>query len=237
MKAAIPRACGLLRLEQLVPLCESIRKGSEYGAALSQASNAVQNLADVPRRLQSLRPAVPVLRQSEHLAPGDLLADIEKLENAGRELEQCSNLDALRDARFSTGDVGEALKRVEDQLSRAWSARVESEFRPLQRLGEVLSQIPDTNAAGVELLTWAKHALALGRVGVPTADSLRSLAEANQARENRLDSLSSLGVDSEVRQFLLEVASRRASLASVTPGVLAWLHVKNAQARFYVELK
>ncbi len=237
MNEAIPKARGLLRLEQLVPLCEAIRKGAEYGGALAQASSVVQSVADVPDRLENLGPLVLVLRKSGHLAPRDLLVDIEKIENAGRALEKCVNVEELRDARFSAGDIQEALKRVEDQISKAWSARVESVFRPLQRLGEVLSQIPDTKAAGGELQAWAINALGLGRTAVPTADSVRSLTEAHEELANRLDSLGSLGVDSEVRQFLLEVANRRASLASVTSGVLEWLRAKNAQARFQVELK
>jgi hypothetical protein len=226
----------LQRLEQLVPLCESIRKGSEYRAALAQAASEVRGAATLPERLESLEPALHLLQGTQYLPPEDLTADFERLEAAGHALEQCVNTDALKDARFSVKDIREALQRVEAQISKAWDARVHAEFGPLQRLGAVLAEIPDTKATGLELQKWAAHALGAAGGGAPTADSVKQFDKARAEQAARLDALGKLGVDAAVSSFLLEVANKRATLARMTPEVLEWLRVKNAHSRFRIEL-
>jgi hypothetical protein len=236
MSEAAGIADRLQRLEQLVPQCESIRKGAEYGAALAQATSEVRRAAPLPGRLESLEPALRVLKGTKYLPAGDLVPEFEKLETVGRNLEQCVNTDALKDARFWVKDIQEALQRVEVRLCRAWVARVQSKFGPLQRLGTVLAEIPDTKATGQDIQKWATHVLCLANCGVPTADTVRQFNEAQAEIPARLEALGHLGVDATVRSFLLEVANKRATLASVPPSVLEWLRAKNAQARFRIGL-
>jgi hypothetical protein len=226
----------LQRLEQLVPLCEAIRKGAEYGAALAQATGEVRNAAALPGRLENLEPALRALQGTQYLPAGDLIPDLEKLEVAGRNLEQCASTEALKDARFSVKDVNESLQRVEALVSKAWTARVQAEFGPLERLGTVLAGIPDTKTAGIALQNWATQALTSSRSTGPTAESLKQFVEAQTELAGRLDALGKLGIDAAVRAFLLEVASERATLANMTPEVLAWLQIKKAQSRFRIEL-
>lgn len=226
----------LQRLEQLVPLCDSIRKGAEYGVALAQATGEVLKAAALPDRLESLEPALRVVGGTQQLPAGDLIPDLEKLEAAGRTLEQCVNTEALKDARFSVKDVQEALQRVEALVSRAWVARVQIEFSPLQRLGIVLAGIPDTKTAGIALQNWATRALGVSGSGLPTADAVKQFDDARAERAARLEALGKLGIDAAVSSFLLEVASKRATLASVTPEILEWLRAKNAHTRFRIEL-
>ena len=226
----------LQRLEQLVPLCESIRKGTEYRTALAQATSEVKKAATLPGRLESLEPALRVLRGTHQLPAGDLIPDLEKLEAAGKILEQCVNTDALKDARFSVTDVQEALQRLEMLVSRAWVARVKAELSPLERLGTVLAGIPDTKAAGIALQNWANRALAVSGSSAPTAQSVRQFAEAQAELPSRLKALGKIGIDTAIRAFLLAVAGGSATLASMTPEVLEWLRAKKAQSRFRIEL-
>jgi hypothetical protein len=226
----------LQRLEQLVPLCDSIRKGGEYRAALAQATGEVRNAEALPGRLESLEPALRILQGTPQLPTGDLLTDLQKLETAGRNLQQCVNTEALKDARFSVKDVHEALGRVEALVSRAWVAKVQAEFSPLERLGTVLAGIPDTKSVGSALQNWATRALGVAGSGVPTADSVTLFAEAHGQIAGRLEALGRLGIDAAVIAFLLAVAGERATLASMTPEVLEWLHAKKAQSRFRIEL-
>jgi hypothetical protein len=225
----------LQRLEQLVPLCESIRKGSEYRAALAQAATEVRRAASVAERLESLEPALRLLKGTPYLSAADLAADLEKLIGAGHSLERCVNTDALMDARFSVKDICEAVQRLEAHISKAWSARVHAEFVPLQRLGVVLSEIPDTMSTGLDLKTWAARAIATAG-GAPTADSVMQFEQAQTERATRLEALGKLGIDAAVSSFLLEVANKQATLARLTPKVLEWLRAKNAHARFRIEL-
>jgi hypothetical protein len=226
---------GLLRLEQLVPLCESIRRGTEYGTALAQATGEVQKAAALPGRLESLEPVVRMLQGTPHLPARDLLADLEKLAAAGHSLERCVNSDSLKDAHFSVKDAHDALQRLEALVSRAWVTRVQSEFDPLQRLGKVLAGIPDAKTAGQELQHWATRALGAGS-GAPTAEAVKQFQQAQAELAGRLETLGTLGIDAAVRMFLLEVAAGQATLASLTPQVLEWFHAKNAQSRFRVVL-
>ncbi len=233
----VPSAQGRLqRLEQLVPLCESIRKGAEYATALAQATAEVSKAAGLPGRLENLEPALRELHGTQHLPVGDLIPDLDKLEAAGRNLEQCVNTESLKDARFSVKDAQEAVQRIEALATRAWSARVQAEFSLLERLGAVLAEIPDTKAAGVALQKWARLALGLSGTGPPTAETVALFARARAELPGRLESLSKLGIDDAVTSFLLEAASKRATLASVTPQVLDWLRAKNAHSRFRIEL-
>lgn len=226
----------LQRLEQLVPLCDSIRQGTEYGAALAQATGEVRKAAVLPGRLESLDPALRVLQGSEQLPVGDLIADLNKLEAAGRHLERCVNTEALKDARFSVKDVQEALERVEALVSRAWVARVHAEFSPLERLGTVLAGIPDTKSPGIALQNWATRAIRVSASGMPTADSVKQFDDARSEQAARLDALGKIGIDAVISSFLLEVAGKRATLATVTPKILEWLRAKNAHSRFRIEL-
>jgi hypothetical protein len=226
----------LQRLEQLVPLCESIRKGSEYAAALAQATAEVSKAAGLPSRLESLEPALRELQGNKHLPAGDLIRDLDTLEAAGHNLEQCVNAESLKDARFSVKDIQEAIQRIEALAIRAWSARVQAEFGLLERLGTVLSEIPDTKTSGVALQKWARSALGMSASGPPTAEVVGLFARAQAELPSRLESLSKLGIDDAVTSFLLEAANKRATLASVTPQVLDWLRAKNAHLRFRIEL-
>src|SRR5947208_2919086 len=102
----------LQRLEQLVPLCNSISKGAEYGTALAQATREVLKAAALPGRLESLEPVLRLLGGTQHLHAGELIPDLEKLEVAGHNLEKCASTEALKDARFSVKDVQEAIERI-----------------------------------------------------------------------------------------------------------------------------
>src|SRR5262245_14843050 len=94
----------LERLEQLVPLCESIRKGGEYRAALAQAVSEVRTAATLPGRIENVEPALQLLQGGQTLSVKDLTVELEKLQAAGHALAQSVNTDALKDARFSVKD-------------------------------------------------------------------------------------------------------------------------------------
>jgi hypothetical protein len=226
----------LQRLEQLVPLCAQIRQGTEYGVALAQAAGEVRKAVALPAKLESLEPSLRVLQGTQHLPIDDLVPDLKKLEAAGRNLERSVNTEALRDARFSVKDIQEALQRVEALVSKAWVARVHAEFSPLERLGTVLAGIPDTKQAGIALQRWATRVVGVSGSGAPTAESINHFAEAQAEVPGHLEALGKLGIDTAVRAFLLEVATEKATLASMTPGVLEWLQAKKAQSHFRIEL-
>src|SRR5262245_1662373 len=141
----------LQRLEQLVPLCSAIRKGTEYRGALAQATGGVLKASSVPGQLENVEPVLRLLRGTPQLSAYELVPDLEKLQIGGSNLEQSASTEALKDARFAVKDVQEALQRIEALVSKAWAARVQAEFSPLQRLGAVLAGIPDTRAAGAGL--------------------------------------------------------------------------------------
>jgi hypothetical protein len=226
----------LERLEQLVPLCTSIRKGTEYASALAQAGGEVLKAAALPGRLESLEPALSLLGGTEQLSAEEIKPDLDKLEVAGHHLEQCVSTEALKEARFWVKDIREALERVEVVATKAWAARVHAEFGPLQRLGTVLAEIPDTETAGAALKKWAARALSVSGQSTPTVESVNDFKAAQAEVADRLEALGKLGIDAAVRTFLLEVAGEKATLASVTPGVLEWLRAKDAHARFRIEL-
>jgi hypothetical protein len=183
-----------------------------------------------------VEPALRLLHATEFLPSEEVVTDLQKLETAGHALQQCVNTESLRDARFAVKEVQEGVQRVEVQTCKAWDALVRAEFGPLERLGAVLSEIPDTKRAGFELQNWAKCVLGLRGQGTPTEDTVRRFEEAQTERAVRLKGLGKLGIDAAVRSFLLEVANKNATLERITPQVLEWLRSKNAHSRFRVEL-
>lgn len=224
------------RLEALVPLCSSIRKGREYGTALAQATSEVFKASDVLARLENLEPALHLLKGTPQMPTAELILDLEKLQVAGHHLEHSASTEALRDVRFLVRDIQQALQSIETWVSKAWTARVQAEFGPLERLARVLAGIPDTKAVGVALQQWALGALGASQDAVPTSDSIRQFERAQAELIDQLKTLGTLGIDIAVRAFLLEVAAEKATLASLTPAVLEWLRAKNAHARFRIRL-
>jgi hypothetical protein len=236
MNGAVANGNRLQRLEQLVPFCDSIRKGGEYRAALAQAANEVKKAATVPARLQNLEHALRLLRGTPHLSASDVHVELDTLFIAGRSLEQSVDTEALKDTRFSVKEISEAVQRLEAHVGKAWRDHVRAEFASLQRLGGVLAGIPDTKTTGLGLQTWATRIIATADGTAPSADSVRQVEDAVTERVKRLDNLQKLGIDAAVNAFLLEVANKQATLGSVTPPVLEWLRSKNAHTRFRIEL-
>jgi hypothetical protein len=226
----------LLHLERLVPLCETIRKGTEYGTALAQAISEVKNAESLPNRLKSLEPTVKMLVGTSHLPAAELEAELAGIAKAGRTLEKSVDTESLKDARFSVKEVQQSLQRAEGMIAKAWFALLSTDFSPLQRLGEVLAEIVDTRAAGKELQACAARVLALGSSGTPTAESLKQFSAAKAELAQHLASLGKLGIDATVRNFLVDVAGKGVTLADVTPEVLTWLHAKGAGSRFRIKL-
>lgn len=227
----------LTRLEQLVPLCGSIRKGTEYASALAQATSEIQKAEALPDRLANLDPVLRVLAKTTHLSANEIAPDLDKIVGAGRELEQCVNAETLRDARFGVQAAQEAIQRIEKVVAKAWMARVRAEFLPLQSLGAVLASIPDTRKTGQELQRYATEALAEAGNGVPASSALQSFEKARAELSERLKLLNKLGIDESVRTFLLELAGGDATLSNLTPDVLEWLRARNALARFRIQLR
>jgi hypothetical protein len=226
----------LFHLERLVPLCETIRKGTEYATALAQATSEVKNADSLPDRLRSLQLTVKLLVGTSHLPVAELDAELAAITKAGRAIEKCVEAESLRDARFSVKEAQQSLQRAEAIVAKAWTAVVSADFSSLQRLGEVLAGIVDTKAAGRELHVWAERVLALRGSGPPTPESLKQFAAAKAELADHLAILGKLGIDASVADFLVNVAGKGATLENLTPGVLAWLHAKNAGSRFRIEL-
>jgi hypothetical protein len=226
----------LARLEQLVPLCGWIRQGEEYKAALAQATSEVQKAGVLPERIENVGPVLHALHGSPQFPAKEVALDLDKLETAGHTLQQCVNAKALRDARFAVADAQNALVRVEGTVTKAWSAHVQKAFGNLQRLGGGLADIPDTKAAGTGLQQWATQALKAAQSVIPDQDSIRAFNEAKAQVPGRLAELSGLGIDEAVSTFLLEAAQGKATLAAMTPEILAWLQSKQAQSRFSIQL-
>ncbi len=226
----------LQRLEQLVPFCESVRKGGEYQAALAQAASEVKGAVAIPARLENLQHALRLLRGTPHLPTADVNAELDKLSGAGGSLEHSVDTETLKDARFSVKEITEALQRLEGHVGKGWKEYVRAEFFSLERLGSVLAGIPDTRATGAELRAWAKALIEAAGGRAPSEDSVRYVEKARAERAKRLDALRELGVDAAVSALLLEVANKQATLAAVTPQILEWLRAKNAHTRFRIEL-
>lgn len=227
----------LTRLEQLVPLCGSIRKGTEYATALAQATSEVQKAEALPDRLANLEPVLRVLAKTTHFSANEIAPDLDKIIGAGRELERCVNAETLRDARFGVQAAQEAIQRIEKVVVKAWTARVRAEFVPLQSLGAVLASIPDTKKAGQELQGRANEALVAAGNGVPSSSILQAFDQARADLSQRLQLLNKLGIDESVRTFLLELAGGDATLSNLTPDVLEWLQARSALARFRIQLR
>jgi hypothetical protein len=226
----------LFRLERLVPLCDSIRRGTEYTSALEQATAEVKKAATLPDRLEILEPAIAVLGGTSYLPKDDVSRELETVARAGRALQKCVDAETLKDARFDVKEAEQSVQRVETLITKAWFAAVQAEFSPLQRLGAILAGIPDTKAAGGDLQTWAAQVLMLSDSAPPSAESIQQLNMARAALAQRFDSLGQLGIDANVRNFLVAVAGKGATVANLTPEVLEWLNAKKAQSRFRIEL-
>lgn len=226
----------IARLEQLVPLCGLIRQGEEYKSALAQATSEIEKVGDLPGRIENLGPAFHALQGTLQLPAKEVVPDLEKLEAAGNKLQQCVNSEALRDARFTVQEAQNALQRIEATVTQAWKIHVHKAFSNLGRLGEVLAGIPDTKAPGIELRQWAAQALKTTEIRIPSENVIQAFNEACAQIPKRLAELGGLGIDESVSAFLLEAAQGTATLAAMTPEILAWLQSKQAQNRFSIQL-
>lgn len=151
----------------------------------------------------------------------------------GEKLEAAQSDETLRDAVDDYEAFLKSLANLDRGLRLHWSNLAAQRFRPLLGLGALLQRTHVAPGLGQRLTACGQRALAGGESGLP---ELLAKVKAVSAEQEALQSESAaLLSEGDVGTFIQAVSEQRATLAHVTPAVLAWLNEKEALGRFTIQ--
>lgn len=225
----------LVELEDLEPKLANAKKSLAFGAAAEKARTPLQQ---APRHALMLKSLVSVAQDLNALSDAAvrqrLEHAIEKAESVGEALETAQNAEALGAVTYDYPQVSNALARALDGLRARWREIAKRDFEDLIPVGELLTKITGAETIGANLVDIGKQALALADTD-PNADQLAArVRDLRTRRTEALEAMRAFTGEPEVDEFLSAVTHQQATLALVTPKVLAWLKTKGALDAFRV---
>jgi hypothetical protein len=227
----------LERLESWLGQIQEAKARHRLGDALDAALQATQRAEGSISRLEQLAGFTPLV--AAYLDPSDreqcrrLLND---LKGVGRHLKQASDAATLQSAATKVPHLQGLIDQADALVRRGWKAKTDQAFSATARLGAVLREIPETQQLGSDMDALTQRAQQLEAYVEDAEWSTAEFAALEAERDRAKDKLAKSGAGEEVVTFLLAVAARSATLATVTRGVRDWLDAREALERFNVGL-
>ncbi len=227
----------LERLESRLGQIQEAKDRHRLGDALDAALQATQRAEDSISRLEQLAGFTPLV--AAYLDPSDLeqcrhfLSD---LKGVGQHLSQASDAATLQGAATGVPHLQGLINQTDTLIRRGWKAKTDQAFSATARLGAVLREIPETQQLGSDMDALTQRAQQLEAYVEDAEWSTAEFAALAAERDRAKDKLAKSGAGEEVVTFLLAVAARSATLATVTREVRDWLDAREALERFNVGL-
>lgn len=165
--------------------------------------------------------AVGLLRRVEHC--GHKVASA----NTQHELSQIHH-----DIKSAVADLGE-LQRT---MIRGWEKSIQIAFEADAGLAKLLENMPQTQNIGQRLRQHCKAGLALKHNFPPDEAQQASLEQARLGLQQVRDELAQSGAGTQLIEFLLLAADKKATLAHLSPDVLKWLKDRDLLQYFIVSV-
>jgi hypothetical protein len=222
----------LLDLQAMIPALEPAVERRRLGDRLTVVTDA---LREAPAEVERLDALFDIAALTGFPATADLNDLRQDAADAAEALMAAQSIDDLRKAKDAFDTLRKALSRVGRQVTDHWKRTVvEREFRPLIAFGALLERAENLADLGRQMQTCGREAIASAQIMRLT--DLRPVVKRLRLEADRLqaEQVASVGAIPGVGEFLSAVGDQRATLALVTPAVLAWLEKNGALENFKV---
>lgn len=222
------------RLVDLEALLEHLPEAVDRRRLGDRLTRSLDRIRNVPHNAERLAAAVELAEATEYgrlPQQADLLEEVrEEALSTGEKLEEAASDEALRDAVDDYEAFLKSLANLDRGLRLHWNGVAAQRYRPLISLGALLHRTRLAPELGDQLEACGLRALAGGEA--PLRELVARVKSAAAEHERLQSEGAALFSDGDVGVFIQAVAEQRATLAHVTPAVLAWLTEKNALDRF-----
>jgi hypothetical protein len=225
----------LVELEGLTDAIPAAIEARKLGTSLGRT---VEKLVAIPRqarRFEALVEAAIALGVGkDEGAKRSLSTAVEEAEDIGDMLVKAKTPDDLQYATEDLPKLNQALLRLEGVVRQLWRNLVQTEFQSLVTVGAVLARIPRTEDLGRRLSAVGQEAQELAERNVAPETLAPQIQRLRETRTTLDAELQQLTDNEEVDVFLGAVTRDGATLAHVTPAVIAWLTREEALDAFVV---
>jgi hypothetical protein len=225
----------LVELERLAPGIPAAMDAQRLEHALGRAA---EKLAEVPRQAARFQALVEAARSlgaaDDPNARRSLREAVEEADNLGDLLEGARTPEDLQYVSEDFPKLIASLRGLDVVVRQFWRLTVSNEFQSLLSIGNVLARITRTQDLGTRLASVAEQALSLAERNPPAEQLAPEIQRLRQRRSELEIELQQLSGNAEVDAFIAVVARDTATLAHVTPAVLAWLRGNDALDTFAV---
>jgi hypothetical protein len=203
----------------------------KFGQRLSQSAATLANGIDQVARIKALWESAQLINYGRLPEQKDILDEMVDCATAvGRSIETAVDAEALRSAEheYKEGLV-KAIVAVERAIVQHWRALASDKFQPLIGLGKLLTAMNIPNELGKRLEECGAAGLAIVNTASAT-ERLRKMKDLLTSYQLLQEERTREIGNDEVGDFINALAEQRATLAMVTPNVLAWLTNHDALA-------
>lgn len=208
----------------------------DLGNALVDALKALQAKKETLRGLESLSQSVELISPDvQNLDRNALMEAAAEAMKLGGVLETANESNELREVSHSLAKIELLIKLISNRMMSAWQNRIRSEFRPHEKLAQVLARFSTLNPLAKRMANIAAKGRSLENAFPPAEQDREQFTKLLTERDEQLNELSrsDKGVDA---QFLLKAAEGTANLRDLSPEILKWLSAQNALELFSVRL-
>jgi hypothetical protein len=208
-----------------------------FGTALRTASDALVPWRTSLVSLERLGAIVPHV--AGELAPATRFAlhqYLDRIAAEGDAIAKFGTAAELTQVPTHSKLAAPVFAEVRERLAAEWRGLLTRRFERYQLLGGLLSRLEDTAVVGREMASVASQSASLAKQFPPDEAALARFGALSGDLITARQRLESLGVDDELERFLTAVADGSATLAHVTPTVLAWLRDRQGLGLFSVQL-
>lgn len=225
----------LNELIELLPKIEKAKERDRLGTALQKATALAERFDAVPAVLEGLATLVEATDADFEVVHSEIAVSLSDIVKMGRNLageptiEQLDVINQIGPARLTY-----EIEKIENGVEGVWSKAVQGALGGQAALGVVLTNIPEVEALGRDLLKLAARAKKLQEASRPAAERVKErdalLVEASALN----DLLLNAGVAPPIAAFLVAVATQPVRLSDLTDEILGWIRDHDALALFTV---
>jgi hypothetical protein len=219
----------LADLETLLPDIPAALDNRRLGDTLIGSTAKLRNADHQIDRIEAVLELAADIKFGETTAHAEMVEELrDAVYETGEALEAAETADALSKAVYAyENDLNKALSSLDRALVTHWRALASRQFDPMIAIGNLLARIDPDSDLGAALAacgTRARTAADQGGGRALLTQVRKLLAEQTSLQQRRRDELG----EGDVANFVNALAEDRATLATLTPVVTAWLDENHA---------
>ena len=225
----------LVAIEGMLPRIDSALEGRRLGSSVERAAERLAPARRQTERFEAFATAAFMLGlRDDREGAASLGEAVQAAQHLAASMTEAQTIVQLAGLEDAFRDFTIALTALENVVRTRWRRAIETEFLPFVAIAQVLSRIPDLAALSAALSGFGREAREAmeRRAGAETI--VAEIARLRATRDSLDAELQSITGDVEIDGFLKAVTANTATLAIVSPAVLAWLSAHGALTAFWV---